>query len=793
MADLIGQTLGQYKLTARLGRGGMADVYKAFHTGLSVYRAIKVIRPEFVSSDDFRARFQKEAQAVASLRHPNIVQIHDFGTEDGNFYMVMEFIEGNDLKDLLKKEGRIRPISKVVDIIRQVASALDYAHKRNLIHRDIKPDNIMLNNEGLPILMDFGIAKLLTESTQLTQTGMGIGTPAYMAPEQAKAIGELGPTADIYALSIVLFEMLTGTQPFSADTPMAVMLKAISDPLPLPRTIANDISEGLEGIILKGAAKEPQDRYQSAKLLYEALKNYINVESEQATMLRESPVIVDQASETPAKVNKDGKGKYIAIGGILLLVAAAVSYVYLSVDIPEIAEPSSNVSPQSEVLDTNPNISNPVQKTITELPAETIAPIEPAVVEPAIAVETQPASTLLAGYRGDTEAGVAITETLTVSQGDVLFLDIVVAKPITNFSLASADGRSQLFKTYSDIGPITVKKSGEVQLSVLTRNKKPGTVDYQLWKLNPAEIQGKAIQPGTFSSGQILTPGQVINYTVELKQDDTLFLDIEKTSGTTHFSLISPDGRSQLFKSYSDTGPINAPVTGTYTLQADPAGEKLTSFEFTLYRLNDPQKQGGKIEPGKYVSGSTDLPGQTVGYTVALSEGDTIFFDLEKYSATTDFTLSAPGARKPVFKIYSDQGPIQVSTSGNYSLIADPRGDKLSTYEFTLYRLTDPQKKGGKIEPDKYASGTTEFPGQTVIYDIELSSGDTIFFDIDKSSTTTDFTLTIPNARKPLFKSYADKGPISIETSAVYSLIADPRGDKLSTFEFVIRKENASE
>lgn len=180
---------------------------------------------------------------MARLRHPNIVQIHDFGVSDGHFYMVMEFLEGRTLKDLLRITGRMAS-SAAVAIVKGVAAALDYAHSRDLTHCDIKPDNIMLDDDGRPVLMDFGIAKLVTASTQLTQTGVGIGTPAYMAPEQA--CGELvSPATDIYALSIVLFELLTGREPYSADTPMAIMLKALSDPLPMPRTLNPGISEAL--------------------------------------------------------------------------------------------------------------------------------------------------------------------------------------------------------------------------------------------------------------------------------------------------------------------------------------------------------------------------------------------------------------------------------------------------------------------------------------------------------------------------------------------------------------------
>jgi tRNA A-37 threonylcarbamoyl transferase component Bud32 len=271
MTDLIGQSLGPYTITERIGGGGMADVYKAFHTGLSVYRAVKVIRPELSGTEHFRVRFQKEARSVAALRHPNIVQMHDFGAHGDSYYMVMEFVEGQDLKKVLRTRGRLRPVKEAIDLVAQVANALEYAHERGLIHRDIKPENIMITESGQPILTDFGIAKLMIGGTQLTQTGASIGTPAYMAPEQALGAVEIGPSADIYALTIVLFELLTGRTPFEADTPVAAILKTISDPLPTPRGLAPDIGEALQGVIIKGAAKQATDRFASVGALRDAL------------------------------------------------------------------------------------------------------------------------------------------------------------------------------------------------------------------------------------------------------------------------------------------------------------------------------------------------------------------------------------------------------------------------------------------------------------------------------------------------------------------------------------------
>lgn len=279
MTNLVGQTINQYQITEHLGDGGMAYVYKAYHPGLDVYRAIKIIRPEFVNQPGFKERFQREAQAVARLRHSNIVQIHDYGVHNNLYYMVMEFIEGQDLKDYLKQHGAIRPFSQVVNIIEQIASALHYAHRQGILHRDIKPANIMLTPRHEVILTDFGIAKILQQETQegaKTEVGVSIGTPAYMAPEQARGLAEVGPTADIYSLGIVLYQMLTGRVPYMADTPLAVILKVINDPLPPPRSFSPDIPDVLQGVVLKATAKNPTDRYQTAEAMVDGLKRSLD-------------------------------------------------------------------------------------------------------------------------------------------------------------------------------------------------------------------------------------------------------------------------------------------------------------------------------------------------------------------------------------------------------------------------------------------------------------------------------------------------------------------------------------
>jgi tRNA A-37 threonylcarbamoyl transferase component Bud32 len=266
MEGLIGRTLGKYRLVEQLGRGGMAEVYKAYQPGLDRYVAVKVMH-SFLSEDkDFLARFQREAKLVAGMRHPNIVQVHDFDVEGGLSYMVMEFIDGETLKGRLQKleeNNQWISVDEAVRIIMAVGSALKYAHRLGMVHRDVKPANVMVDKTGNVILTDFGIAKIFAGggATQLTATGAMVGTPSYMAPEQG--MGQPGDErSDIYSLGVMLYQFVTARLPFEADTPLAVILKHINDPLPMPRQVNPEVPEAVERVILKAMARNPDDRYQ---------------------------------------------------------------------------------------------------------------------------------------------------------------------------------------------------------------------------------------------------------------------------------------------------------------------------------------------------------------------------------------------------------------------------------------------------------------------------------------------------------------------------------------------------
>jgi serine/threonine protein kinase len=262
---LIGQSFGRYHVLEQLGEGGMAIVYKAYDTRLETEVAIKVIRTEIIlpiALERTLKRFEREAKALARLTHPNIVKVTDYGEYENKPYLVMPLLLGGTLKS--KLNGKPVPWQDAIQILIPIADALGYAHKHDIIHRDVKPANILITENGQPMLADFGVAKILDveETMELTGTGVGIGTPEYMAPEQGSS-KVIDQRADIYALGVVFYEMVAGRRPYTADTPLAVLIKRASEPLPRPKQFAPDLPQAVENVIVKSLAKKPEDRYQN--------------------------------------------------------------------------------------------------------------------------------------------------------------------------------------------------------------------------------------------------------------------------------------------------------------------------------------------------------------------------------------------------------------------------------------------------------------------------------------------------------------------------------------------------
>ncbi|MHB8626076.1 MAG: protein kinase domain-containing protein [Aggregatilineales bacterium] len=260
---MIGSKLGQYELIEEVGRGGMAAVYRAYQSSMDRFVAVKVIYRSIAADARTLERFQREARLVARLEHPHILPVYDYDGSNDPPYIVMRYLQSGTLKDVLERERL--PLQEVALLFSQISSALDYAHRQGVIHRDIKPSNIMIDAEGNAFLTDFGIARAIetSDAQGLTGTGIAIGTPGYMAPEQGMG-SPIDARADIYAMGVMLFEMLSGVLPYKGETPMAVIMKHINDPVPLISQVKTDLPPAVDAIIQKAMAKSPEDRYASA-------------------------------------------------------------------------------------------------------------------------------------------------------------------------------------------------------------------------------------------------------------------------------------------------------------------------------------------------------------------------------------------------------------------------------------------------------------------------------------------------------------------------------------------------
>jgi serine/threonine protein kinase len=313
VTELIGKMLGPYQILERIGEGGMAVVYKGYQAPLDRYVAIKVLRGELTRDETFVTRFRREALAVARLDHPNILHVYDAGATDGVYYIAMAYVDGGSLRERID-QGPLE-VDLAVSIAAQLADALDHAHRHDLIHRDVKPSNILLSRSMRPMLADFGIAKVLYEATRLTRTGVSFGTPEYMAPEHA-LMQPVDARTDIYALGVVLYEMLCGEVPFVAATPVVTLYRHVNDALPPLRRKNTDVPKWLEAVLGRALAKRPQDRYQRARELADDL------ERRQATTVGRlrSTVRLGGTAWPPTARNGLGRGPAI-LGAIGLLLA----------------------------------------------------------------------------------------------------------------------------------------------------------------------------------------------------------------------------------------------------------------------------------------------------------------------------------------------------------------------------------------------------------------------------------------------------------------------------------------
>ena len=270
MSFNIGENVGPYRIIEQLGQGGMATVYKAYHASLDRYVALKVLHPAFHEDQTFTTRFQREARVVAKLEHPNIVPIYDYSEHEKRPYLVMKYIEGDTLKARLN-QGPLTS-EEIEQVVNSVGSALAYAHKQGILHRDIKPSNVMIAKDGNMYLADFGLARIAEAGESTMSSDSIMGTPQYISPEQAMGKKDLDAGTDIYSFGVMLYEMVVGQVPFSADTPFSIIHDHIYTPLPLPKKINPNVPDSVQRVLLKALAKDRLDRYTSTEELMRAFK-----------------------------------------------------------------------------------------------------------------------------------------------------------------------------------------------------------------------------------------------------------------------------------------------------------------------------------------------------------------------------------------------------------------------------------------------------------------------------------------------------------------------------------------
>ena len=373
MQNLIGQRLGQYTITAKLGSGGMATVYRAQQANVERTVAVKVIKTELAENSEFVERFKREARTVANLSHPHILKLFDFGIQADLLYLVMELHEGGSLAERLKAQAKL-DAEDVAKYLEQVGAALDHAHNRGVIHRDLKPQNVLLDSDGNAILTDFGIVRITGD---MTASGIAMDTPAYMAPEQwhGRAVDA---RTDIYALAVMTYELLTGHLPFTGDTPPALMYQHLNEPPPPLRQTRPDLPRSVEAVLLKGMAKRPEVRFQSASAFARAFREALSGKTPPGVDIAETQRPLTPQTRTPRR---------------LLIGIAALTVIALSVLIVLLLTERLSTSVQSEtpfepIVATAQAVSTSIAASIpTQATYETATAVMPTVLPPAVAAE----------------------------------------------------------------------------------------------------------------------------------------------------------------------------------------------------------------------------------------------------------------------------------------------------------------------------------------------------------------------------------------------------------------------
>lgn len=710
-----GQMLGPYRIIQQIGRGGMATVYKAYQPSMDRYVAIKILPGELAESKEFAGRFQQESRIIARLEHLHILPVFDYGENDGIAYLVMRHLEAGTLKERL--ESGPLSLSEIDRLLTQLCQALSYAHGRGVIHRDLKPANALIDEHGNLFLTDFGIAKLLEGTSNFTNTDAVMGTPAYISPEQAQG-QTVDQRSDIYSLGIILYEMVTGRVPFTADTPLAVIFKHVSDPLPLPSTIKPDVPEAIEQVILKALAKQPEDRFATASEFLAAWKRaYTESESASRAPLLETATMKGSAlppgkasqptgtavSETRSK----GSSSWI-IGGVIsvCLLLTAVGAILLALNWQNISsispQPKQTISITEETLSSQ---TAPVQNTSggNQFTVAIGDELSNGVPEPGAGFIEEPGAKDI--YVFTAEAGQRIY---------VHIINIEQSDPSNTMDIYLTDdlGQNVFYNCMQcgDPGAVILDRGGTYTLTVGNddlSNAATGTYRIKLWDLPSPDMFtiniGDKIANGEPDAGAgfIEVPGANDVYTFTADPGQMVYFQVvqlPQTSDTIYWR-VTDQVEQKLFETClqcGDPGVITLEQGGTYTILVGNQNESATgTYSIKVWNVAPPDtftvNIGDVIAKGVpgTGAGAIEAPGAHDIYNFTVTESQSVIFQVKQPPQTNDtiYWRLVDEQGNEIFNTClqcGDQGPFTLE-AGAYSLIVGNQNEpSTGTYQLAI-------------------------------------------------------------------------------------------------------------
>lgn len=647
MDNLIsGQMLGSYRIISQIGEGGMATVYKAYQASMDRNVAIKVLPSHLANNKEFAGRFLQEARIIANLEHPHILPVFDSGESEGISYLVMRYLEAGTLKE--KMEAGPLSWSEIDRIFTQLADALSYAHNRGVIHRDLKPSNALIDSQGNLFLTDFGIAKLLEGTSHFTQTDTVMGTPAYISPEQAQAQG-VDRRSDIYSLGIILYEMVTGRVPFLADTPLAVILKHVSAPLPLPSTLKPDIPPQIEQVILKALAKSPQDRFDSATEFAAAWKRALSagetVQSASGTVdktlryedlnQREKTVPPTMAMPKTGTSKRPSRGVLIGLLAGICLLASAAGVALFALNRGGL--PFAKGSDQQFAVQIGDEIADGVPDT-------------------GAGVIEAPGSRDIYTFNAEPGEEVFVQVIEEPEKADKILFSMKDDQDSTIFSSCLACG---------DPGVVTLERGGVYTVTIgndTPDNAGTGAYRFKLWEIAPPEEFPIGLDeeisndnPGA-GAGFIESPGARDVYTFTVETDQELYFQVvsaPESDAVIQWQLNDEAGNS-LFDTCLQCGDpsVIALEAGTYTITVGGGvGDGTGAYAFKV--LSIPPPDVFEIELGIYISPGE--PGPGAGVIEAPGAKDIYTFTAEAGQSVSFSVFSTPGTGDSMQWVLTDE------------------------------------------------------------------------------------------------------------------------------------------